>query len=133
VTPRLYWEDGDILKDAGGWGIVGGADRSRRAMLTSKGLKLAIAGHRHVYNRYMKDGIAYLINPTAAVGKSLSANPPGATFSQAYLNEGGDAGTINSAIATTGFMVGRLTDGVLTMVVMDRFGVVMDTYRLDLR
>lgn len=132
-TPKLYAEDGDARIGMGGWGIIGGRDPFARGMMAAKGVKLAIAGHRHVYNRYVRDGITYLINPTAAVGKALSANPPGPSFLEAYSNEGGDSGTISHAIAAVGFMVGRLADGALTMTAMDRFGVVIDTYRMDLK
>ena len=124
----LYFPDGRVL-GGGGWGFVGGSSWNFRGMLAGWGVAASFSGHRHVYNRYIKDGIVYFINPSASVGQALSANPPSSgDFEFAYPNVGGDAGTIAYALAKTGFLYGRVAEGAMTITALDADGNVMDIY-----
>ena len=82
-------------------------------------------GHRHVYNRYMKDGVLYISNLTAGVGGCLLE---GSKFgNNNYVNTGGDTGTIPTAIGNiAGYIKVNVTPSSAKIIALQNNGSQID-------
>ena len=80
-----------------------------------------INGHRHMYNRYVKNSIFYISNPNTS--DTLIGNDP-------YANSGGDAGTIANATQYLGFTKVSVTSSRVSMIVYQKDGTVIDSFDL---
>ena len=64
-------------------------------ILKDNGVLAYFSGHRHVYNRYVKDGVFYITNFTSGMGHCILGPEYGENN---YINYGGDPGTRTRAI-----------------------------------
>jgi len=83
----IYGADTDSPWRLSNWSDV-------ETVLKNNGVIAWIDGHRHVYNRYVKDGIFYVTNLQAGYG--------GTYWDDIYTNSGGDSGTLSETVGEQG-------------------------------
>jgi len=100
---------------------------SLHTILKNNGVLAYINGHRHVYNRFVKDGVTYITNPTA--GSNCLLN--GSMGNDNYANTGGDTGTIANAVGDyAGFTKVSITPSRASVIVYKNDGTTLASYDL---
>ncbi|MDD3190296.1 MAG: metallophosphoesterase [Candidatus Pacebacteria bacterium] len=97
-------------------------------ILKNNGVLAFFNGHRHVYNRYVKDGVFYISNPTAATGSCILNGRFG---NDSYANNGGDLGTIDNARGDfAGFTEVSVSPSQANVVIYKNDGTLIDSFDL---
>lgn len=148
-TTQLNWLSNDLAASTKPWKIailhvpLYGAEpnwiaanaQATHNILRDRGVQLVLQGHRHVYNRYVKDGVCYAINSTASLwGNGIGADgfQYGFTYYASMQNSGGDPGTIAAYISRPGWMQLNITDTRLHSEFIDPLGRVLDAFTLPM-
>jgi len=94
-------------------------------VLKDNGVIAYFNGHRHVYNRYVKDGIFYVTAPNTSnelIGNAMGTVP--------YANLGGDLGTIANVNNYNGFTKISVSPTRVDATIYQRDGVIIDSFDL---
>jgi hypothetical protein len=93
-------------------------------VLKNNGVTAWFDGHRHVYNRYVKDGVFYITNPA-----TQDTILDGQYGDDNYANSGGDAGTISNAIGIyNGFTKVSVLPSEVSVTIYQRDGTIIDDF-----
>ncbi|MDO8682970.1 MAG: metallophosphoesterase [Armatimonadota bacterium] len=102
-------------------------------LLRDTGVDLVLQGHRHVYNRYFKNGICYVTNTTPTLlGNWFTGDgyEQGSTAIPVEPNFGGDPGTIPAYVARPGWVQLSISETEIHVAHIDQFGRTLDAFQL---
>ncbi|MBI5789765.1 MAG: metallophosphoesterase [Candidatus Schekmanbacteria bacterium] len=144
---QIDWLDGDLAKTAKRWKFVFahhmiyGADETKyidlwrlpeyeilHKLFVKYKVNAYFGGHRHVYNRYIKDGVVYLCNPSAGVGRCLESK----SGEDNYPNDNhGESGTLPKAVGNqAGFTKVDVKTNEVEFSVVKNDGSLVDKYQV---
>ncbi|MDD5738369.1 MAG: metallophosphoesterase [Candidatus Pacebacteria bacterium] len=100
-------------------------------IMKNNGVTAWFNGHRHVYNRYVKDGVFYIGNPCAGSGWGCPLDDAYGGEGDNYANSGGDTGTLVNTVGDyVGFTKVSVTSLGVSAVIYEEDGTVIDSFDL---
>lgn len=119
------------LEEIHNWWVLKNADTLHQ-IFTQYGVRLVLQGHRHVYNRYVKDGIFYVINSTMSYDLSYAPFGWETPYSgvEELENIDGESGTIPAYINFAGSTRLEISPEQLTVSFIDGADRVLDKFSL---